>query len=150
MNGLDMSNHISNYADFLYYLIGSEAMTPTIFTAYLKHLHIMTDVMEQMQLANETVDNNIATNATSATYQMCMKFPEFKRSDYWYEITLYHNERLLKNSAAYEDGVCLEQALGYVSTFMTTFDRPLLTREEVKDHSIYGDFTLNDLWDSLQ
>ncbi len=138
MNALDMSNHVFNVTQGFIKVWGSKHMTPEIFTACLKHLYLVTDVVAVDYLEQETHWNNWGTNQTSSTYRFCKTFPELKRSSYWYDCTLRHNARLL-DYGTYDDGVCIEQSIAYVGTYLATYDNALDTLYDVNTDE-YGGF----------
>ena len=137
MNQLDLSNNVRYVGDSFILCWNSEVMTPTMFTACLKHFYLTMEATLKI-LDAETLTNNIATNMSSSTYYMCMKYPELKRADHWYERTLYHNARLYEG-VAFEDGVCVEQGLGYVNTLLSTINYALEVLNEVQN-PYYGNF----------
>jgi len=138
MNALDTSNHIANVGDAFIRCWGSEEMTPEYFAAFLKHFTRMTDYMCNEYLEKETHWNNWATNQTRSSYWACMKFPEFKNADFWYYCTTKHNLRLY-DYGIFEDGVSIEQGLGYVETWLGTVGGAIAVSEAVK-YPEYGPF----------
>ena len=48
---------------------------------------------------------------------MCTKYPELKESQNWYNLTVNSNEKIF-SEGHFEDGVCIEQGMGYIQTFM--------------------------------
>ncbi|MBR5517910.1 MAG: S-layer homology domain-containing protein [Clostridia bacterium] len=138
MNALDTSNHIATIGDAFIRCWGSETLTPEYFTAFLKHLTRMTDFMCNQYLERETHWNNWATNQTRSSYWACMKFPEFKNADFWYYCTTKHNLRLY-DYGIFEDGVSIEQGLGYVETWLGTVGGAIGVSESVK-YPEYGPF----------
>lgn len=131
MNALDTSNHIASIGDGFIRCWGSETMTADYFTAFLKHLTRMTDYMCVEYLEKETHWNNWATNQTRSSYWACMKFPEFKNADFWYYCTTKHNLRLF-DYGIFEDGVSIEQGLGYAETWLNTVAGAIGVSEGVK------------------
>ncbi|MEE1043437.1 MAG: S-layer homology domain-containing protein [Clostridia bacterium] len=119
MCALDMSNHIYTVGRAFIYCWDSEYMSPEIFTAAMKHFYLMTEFMIEKWLEPEVHWNNWATNQTRSSYWSAMVYPEFKRADYWYDCTLRHNDRLFRHGV-YSDGSSIEQALGYVDTWLST------------------------------
>lgn len=137
MNQLDLSNHVRFIGDSFMYCWGSDVMTPEMFTACLKHFYLVEE--ESLKILNkETLVNNIATNMTSSTYYMAMKYPEFKRADHWYERTLYHNNRIY-SAAVFEDGVSVEQSCSYVQVFANTLNDAIGIMDDTSN-AYYGNF----------
>ena len=147
MNALDMSCQVNTSTQDFIKMWGSKHLTPTMFTAFIKHFYLMTDVIALEYLEKETHWNNWATTQTAATYRFTRCFPELKRSEYWYDCTLRHNKRLL-DIATFEDGVCIEQGMSYVSTYLGTYDAALDVLENTVT-DVYGGFCDDDGKDVL-
>lgn len=143
MNALDMSNHIAHIGDAFIKCWGSEYMSAEYFTAFLKHFSRMTDFIIVNYLDKDSHWNNWASNQTGSTYWACMKFPEFAQADYWYEKTLFHNKKLY-NVFVYDDGVCIEQGLGYIETILGTINRAINVYNEFSVNPPYGIFMDED------
>ena len=139
MNALDMSNHIANVGAPFIRCWDSKYMTPELFTAFLKHFSRMTDFIIVNYLDKDTHWNNWASNQTGSTYWACMMFPEFAQADYWYEKTLFHNKKLFK-TFTFEDGVCIEQGLGYINTILGTINRAIEVYTDMSENPPYGIF----------
>jgi len=143
MNALDMSNHIANVGEPFIHCWDSEYMTPELFTSFLKHFSRMTDFIIVNYLDKDSHWNNWASNQTGSTYWACMMFPEFAHADYWYEKTLFHNKKLFKNFT-FEDGVCIEQGLGYIGTILGTINRAIDVYNQFSENPPYGIFMDED------
>ncbi len=130
MNQLDMSTHISNVADDVLRLIDSKYMTPEIFTAYMKHLWMLTDYHADHYYGKK--DNNWATFSTEAVYAMYAKFPEFSSHDSWKTKTEAEYKRVL-NGLVFEDGMCVELSQNYHVTILNTLTGPYTTYSKTKE-----------------
>lgn len=124
MNCLDMSGYVRRIGDGFIKCWGSNALTPDVFTAFLKEFYEMTEVIAEIWIETETYSNNWGSYATLATYHMAAIYPEFKRADYWYELTVKDNYRL-NSGFSLEDGSCIELGQGYVRTLLGTLSSPL-------------------------
>lgn len=141
MNHLDMSNHVYNVGNCFIACWDSQYMTPEIFTAAMKHFYLVTDMACETWLAPKNCTANGATNLARMTYCFSMRFPEFKQSDYWYDITKYSYKWIVEDGAL-ADGSCIEQALGYVETFcgnISTAHAGVYTKIKNPYYGIYAD-----------
>lgn len=134
MNSLDMSNHLDAVSRNVYQVIGSEYMTPEIFTAILKHLWMMAR-WEVFEYYGEAT-NNWGSFATLGVYDVISRFKEFAVFDDWLEITQEENQRL-NGLFALEDGSCVELTSGYTSTLLTTLYKPFQVAEQTNTQAPY-------------
>ncbi|MBR5519001.1 MAG: heparinase II/III family protein [Clostridia bacterium] len=130
MNQLDMSTHISSVADDVLRLVDSKYMTPEIFTAYLKHLWMLTDYHADYYYGK--TNNNWATFSTEAVYAMYAKFPEFSSHDSWKAKTEAEYKRVL-DGLVFEDGMCVELSQNYHVTILNTLTGPYSTYSKTKE-----------------
>ena len=124
MNALDHGTHTGNVSDQLLRVIDSKYMNGEIFTTVLKFLWICADWLESYYFDNSGT-NNWATFATSGVYQMCSRYPEFRRYEHWMERVKAKNEYCFTGNT-FPDGMCSESPLGYASTILDTFDVPVV------------------------
>ena len=153
INALDMSNDLIYGTQRVYGLINSKHMTPEVFTAYLKHMHRVADHLSKVYYGTAT--NNWGSYATDAVFLMYARFPECANHDEWRELTKAENDRLTigTSTVTKPDGMCIELAMGYVGTLLSTFRTPLAAIESIEDFSNddypYNDDTLQVLYDCL-
>ena len=141
MNHLDMSNHVYNVGGCFIACWDSMYMTPEIFTAALKHFYLVTDLACETWLVPKDCTANGATNLARMTYSFSMWYPEFKKSDYWCDITKYSYKWIVEDGAL-ADGSCIEQAAGYVETFcgnISTSHTGIYTKIKNPYYGMYAD-----------
>jgi len=117
MNHLDTANHVYGVGNCWMHCWDSKYMTPEIFTACLKHFYIITDVAHQKWGIPIFTGANGATNQVRMTFWFATAFPEMIKSDEWYQLTVDSCKNIFENGH-FEDGVCIEQGMGYIQTFM--------------------------------
>ncbi len=144
MNQLDMSTHISGVSQDILRLMNSKYMTGEVFTAYLKHLWLLTDYHVYNWYGK--AKNNFATFSTGAVYNMCARFPEFERHDIWTKETKKENDRVF-DGFTFEDGMCLELSHNYHSTLLGTFATPFSTYELTGEPLPYSEKTTEIIHD---
>ena len=137
MNALDTSNHVHNVGNCFIGSWDSKYMTPEIFTAGIKHFYMVTDAACEKWLVTGTAEANTATNLGRMTYSFAMKYPEIKKSDYWYEVTQKENMRIYKENIL-KDGTCVEQGMSYVQTFMGNISMAHSAVYKLVDNPYYG------------
>ena len=122
MNALDMSTHIENTTESIFYVIDSEYMSPEIFTALIKHIWLMTDWIVENYYGTAT--NNWGSYATLGVYSVMARFKELRKFNYWMERTKDENDRL-NAGFVLEDGTCIELSMDYTNTLLHTLYNPI-------------------------
>ncbi len=135
LSHLDIGGYLTQLPNAFVMVWDSQTLTdnPYIFTALLKNFVHVTNYMAEYIVEKEVVTGNMATSWNRAMYLMCNLFPEIKDTDYWYDLVLKHNERVL-NAIVYEDGSCFAQGFNYIWTELSTFSNQFNVYNGTKVH----------------
>lgn len=135
-NALDISRHLANASNDLYWVIASDYMTGETLTAMLKTWWLMCDYHVNTYYGTGT--NNWASYATQGVYAILARFPELAVFDEWYNATLEENERIC-GLFIQEDGLPVELGQGYLNTIISTFEEPCRIQQYTGVEAPYTD-----------
>ena len=97
---------------------------PSLFTAILKNFIEVADYMCEHIVEKEVITGNMATAGNRSLYLLCNLFPEIKQTNYYYDLVLYHNKRMLDH-IVYDDGACFTASFNYIGTEIGPFTTQL-------------------------
>jgi len=142
MNQLDMATHLDNTSKSVWLTIDSQYMSPEILTALIKHFWLMADWLVENYYGKAT--NNWGSFATLGVYSIIARFKELEKCDYWMEKTKQENDRL-NSHFALNDGTCIELAMGYTNTLLTTLYNPVTISVLTNTPLPYSDFVMEQI-----
>lgn len=157
MNCLDMSGHVRRMGDAFIKCWGSDALTPEVFTAILKHFTVMTNTVMERWIYTKRYTNNWATYATLATYSMAIIYPELKYSEEWMQATADDNRSIIIggevrgtagevwDGQVWDDGQCVELPQNYVLTLLGTYSTPIILQNRIGADSPFDDESIEKI-----
>jgi len=143
---LDRSNHISGICDGIFYCIESTHMTPERFCAILKSGYML--CKEQVDADFGVYNNNFATFATGAVYEYITRFRELAVADEWMKLLKADNTRVMSD-ISYSDGMCIEMAMQYHNTLMSTYETPVRYAQSMGTEFPYEEEVLMQIYNTL-
>lgn len=148
MNQLDYATTMQAVTLGILRCINSQYMTPEVFTTLFKQMYIWADNLVDVIYGTQT--NNWATFATSGVYRFLVLYREVAEYDDWLKKTQDDNARVIGN-ATWEDGLCIELSVNYVSTILGTFETPFSDkRTSGSEDSPVPDEVLEDIHNTLR
>ena len=146
-NALDITVFLPYQSQDVFYVIDSPHTTPEIFTAMLKDMYIKAE-----WTCNDyyfTKSNNWGGYAASGVYNVISRFPELATTDEWLQKTKEQYTYLL-DVFTFEDGMCLELPLNYITVLLGTIEDPVRVSAELDMELPFEDGVLNSIHGAVQ
>ena len=134
MSHLDVAGYLTQLPNAFVLLWESKLFEddPSLFTAIFKNFIEVADYMCKYIVEKEVTTGNMATACNRSLYLLCNLFPEIKQTDYYYDLVIYHNKRMLDH-IVYDDGACFTASFNYIGTELGPFTTQLTYYNETED-----------------